>query len=79
MCSLENAPEEGWAAERALAFEQKHGASADARFSPLRAVAESSRRLTEEAGPKMDEKEVQEDLELYPFKVIGDKEGRPQI
>ena len=59
MCSLESAPEEGWAAERALAFEQKHGASADARFSPLRAVAESSRRLTEEAGPKMDEKEVE--------------------
>ena len=35
MCSLETAPEEGWAARRALAFEREYGPAADASFSPL--------------------------------------------
>ena len=30
-------------------------------------------------GRKVTEAEVQEDIKLYPFKVIGDKENRPQI
>lgn len=30
-------------------------------------------------GRKMNEPEVQEDCKLYPFKVVGDKEDRPQM
>jgi hypothetical protein len=65
MCSLETAPEEAWAFERAYAFERLHGAPTNATFSPLAFTATLPDKK-EEAAVAADERSMR------PSVVVGD-------